>query len=120
MLIALAVESWLALFNMTTKQHTRRHALLHAALDELVADWINHRGLANQNFFTQDITLKDFIKWSGKEATQATPLINTAGEDISGFQHSKPSKSRRIWNLPLYPLRGANTSIARSATNEKP
>lgn len=89
---------------MTPKQHTRRHVLLHAALDELAADWTTHMGNTGKSFCTKDINLKDFIAWSCQEAKCATPLINSLKVDYSDLYHKRPRKSRRVWNLEIYPI----------------
>jgi hypothetical protein len=90
---------------MKIEQHRLRHCLLHAALDELVADWIMLRGSKKENFFTASITLHDFIKWSAQQATAPEPTINTAGEDISALDHTYNPKLHRKWQLELHPLK---------------
>ncbi len=49
---------------MTPEQHKRRHQALHAALDELFADYITHH--PNQREFTAMPILK-LINWSFKQ-----------------------------------------------------
>lgn len=87
---------------MTQKQHTRRHLLLHAALNELAADWISQQGLANKNFFINSITLEDFLIWSGEQAKNATTVINMNGKDISKFYHRKPSKKSKAQRFSVH------------------
>lgn len=98
---------------MTEKQHTRRHIMLNAALDELVADWIMQRAKNGESFFTSSITLEEFLKWSNEQAKEATPIINSAGEEISFLYHKKHPKSRRVWNLPLYPMAGQTLKVKK-------
>ncbi len=108
---------------MNQRQHTRRHWLLSQALDELVADWISHRGLdpAKPSFFTQDITLKDFVTWASQQADSATPLINTAGHDISGLSHVPYPYHKHRATLVLHTIRnqkGQKTDAVRHAAHK--
>lgn len=102
---------------MNQAQHTRRHWLLAHALDELVADWISHRGLdpKKPSFFTHDITLKDFVKWASEQAQSATPLINTAGDDISGLSHNRRPVHKHRPTLTLNLLRNQKADAIRRA-----
>lgn len=59
---------------MNTELHTKRHAELHAVLDELVADWLLETGR-----LPSKSTVWDLIEWSNKQAqggeAKPTPVI---------------------------------------------
>ncbi len=54
---------------MTPEEHRIRHVMLHASLDELIADWINHNPDKNLN----TTTLMDFLHWSFRQTTDPVP-----------------------------------------------
>jgi hypothetical protein len=77
---------------------------LNAALDELAGDWIMHQGTTGRDFYTDRITLAEFVQWSAQQSERATPLKNASGQEIDAVIHSKPRKSHRVWHLELYPV----------------
>jgi hypothetical protein len=48
---------------LTQEQHARRHQELHAALDELLADWITQTG-----GYPSKVSLMEFLGWSAAQA----------------------------------------------------
>jgi hypothetical protein len=60
---------------MNKQEHLKRHLELHAALDELVADWIMH---------TQSLpsysTVMDLMSWSHTQ-TQEDHIVDTSEPD---------------------------------------
>jgi hypothetical protein len=53
---------------MTHDEHRERHKLLHAELDELLADWIRH----NPGKMPSQTSLLEFLKWSHEQAIEPT------------------------------------------------
>lgn len=51
---------------LTKEEHRARHIFLHQALDELVADYINHH---KYSLLTKT-TMIDFMKWSGEQTRE--------------------------------------------------
>ena len=56
---------------MTPEEHKKRHVLLHAHLDELFADYINHH--SDERQFTQMPLIK-LLRWSHEQAENPTEL----------------------------------------------
>lgn len=50
------------------EEHRQRHVELHAALDELVADWIRHTGKRPSQG-----TIGELLAWSGGQMHNPTP-----------------------------------------------
>ncbi len=50
---------------MNTEDHRRIHERLHKALDELVADWIDHTGL-----MPSEATVRDLMLWSYEQTQE--------------------------------------------------
>lgn len=48
----------------TPEEHKQRHAELHAALDELVADWLSQTG-----GFPSKVSVVELMAWSNKQTT---------------------------------------------------
>jgi hypothetical protein len=48
---------------MTAEEHANRHKELHAALDELLADWITQT-----EGYPSKVTLMEFLGWSAAQA----------------------------------------------------
>jgi hypothetical protein len=60
---------------MNKQEHLKRHLELHAALDELVADWIMHtQSLPSRS------TVMDLMRWSHTQ-TQEDRIVDTAEPD---------------------------------------
>lgn len=53
---------------MINKKHKERHVQLHAALDELVADFLTH----NKWKQPSTTTIYELLKWSHKETFEPT------------------------------------------------
>jgi hypothetical protein len=58
---------------MTEAAHRKRHEELHAALDELIADWISH-SLACSTRLPSKSTILDLMTWSHQQTLNPTPL----------------------------------------------
>jgi hypothetical protein len=54
---------------LTPEAHKARHVLLHKALDELVADWINHHP---QGTALQQTSIMTLIQWSHTQTVNPT------------------------------------------------
>jgi hypothetical protein len=54
--------------NMNKKEHIKRHKMLHAMLDELLADCITH----NRSFFPSKNTVMDLLEWSHQQTISPT------------------------------------------------
>lgn len=56
---------------MTTEEHRQRHAELHRALDELIADYLQYEGIPNGKLISTS-TVEDLMKWSHRQTLEPT------------------------------------------------
>lgn len=56
---------------MSPEEHKERHEELHRALDELVADWINHT-----NRIPSKATVLELMKWAYEQTLNPTEEPN--------------------------------------------
>jgi hypothetical protein len=56
---------------MTTEEHQKRHFELHRALDELLADFIQHTNLR-----PSQTTAMQLLEWSAKQCIKPTDIPN--------------------------------------------
>ena len=57
-------------------QHRERHIELHQALDELVADWIQHT-----HRLLRTSSIMDLVEWSHAQTILPTPLDRVTADD---------------------------------------
>lgn len=57
---------------MTHEEHVKRHKELHAALDELLADWIKHNVSSSQFKSPVKLTIEELAKWSCNQVRDPT------------------------------------------------
>lgn len=58
---------------MTKEEHRQRHQELHSALDELIADWINHGGGAQPDEHGRIVSgkpIEELLRWSHRQTTE--------------------------------------------------
>lgn len=55
------------------EQHRQRHLELHKALDELLADYLNHGGLV-----PSQATVLELLDWSAEQTRKPTPTADTS------------------------------------------
>jgi hypothetical protein len=53
---------------MTREEHRQRHVELHAALDELMADWARHNAHGGKRF--SNTTIKELMNWSYEQTKE--------------------------------------------------
>ena len=54
--------------DITPEEHMRRHLELHAKLDELIADFIDHTFKVNdKNRHLSTVTVLEFLQWSAQQ-----------------------------------------------------
>lgn len=54
---------------MTLEEHKQRHAELHKAFDELLADFVDH----HKNVMLSETTVLHFLRWSYRQTENPTP-----------------------------------------------
>ncbi len=52
---------------MTRAEHIARHQLLHACLDEIIADYITHECAYPSRRMPSNITLLELMEWSARQ-----------------------------------------------------
>lgn len=88
--------------NYNRNRHIARHKLLHAALNELIIDWINIRANQNKNFFIKHESLEEFAKWSLQQTKEPEIARNSLGEDYASklaHLHTKDKKKMAKLNV---------------------
>ena len=57
---------------MTPEEHRARHRHLHKALDELIADYLDHQPIERFRFLSET-TVMELMEWSFQQTRNPTP-----------------------------------------------
>jgi hypothetical protein len=78
-------RTWIKLPTMTAEQHHQRHAELHHALDELIADYFAWEFETRpQNSKLGATTITELMHWSNEQQKAAPPWIPRGREHAHG------------------------------------
>jgi hypothetical protein len=96
---------------MTREEHIARHGMLHAALDELLADWITHSPRDGPTRLPSEHKIMALLEWSHQQTIEPTLR--------PGEKHAVPSKRSRgqkqaelvVWAERALPFLAAHVSM---------
>ncbi len=70
---------------MNFKEHCERHRQLHAALDELSADFLSHNKTKNLS----DTSILELVMWSAAQQYQPTEQGEMGSDEVVSDRHMK-------------------------------